>query len=45
MGIPKLGDFGRGDQIIETQVIVPTNLNKKQELALQEFARLSGDEA
>lgn len=44
MGIPKLGDYGRGDLIIETQVIVPTNLNKKQELLLREFARLSSDE-
>jgi len=45
MGIPKLGDYGRGDQFIETQVAVPTNLNRKQENLLKEFAKLSGDKA
>ena len=43
MGIPRLGDYGRGDQIIETLVVVPTNLNKKQEELLREFAGVSGE--
>ena len=43
MGIPRLGEYGRGDQIIETLVVVPTNLNKKQEALLREFAELSGE--
>ncbi len=43
MGIPRLGDYGRGDQIIETLVVVPTNLNKKQEALLREFAGVSGE--
>lgn len=43
MGIPRLGDHGRGDQIIETLIVVPTNLNKKQEALLQEFAVASGE--
>ncbi|MDP2268493.1 MAG: molecular chaperone DnaJ [Deltaproteobacteria bacterium] len=43
MGIPRLGDYGRGDQIIETLIVVPTNLNKKQEELLREFAGVSGE--
>ena len=43
MGIPRLGEYGKGDQIIETLVVVPTNLNKKQEELLREFAGLSGE--
>jgi len=41
-GITHLRGFGRGDQIIETVVKIPTNLNKKQEELLKEFDRLSG---
>jgi len=44
MGIPRLGGYGKGDQIIETLVVVPTNLNKKQEELLREFAGISGEE-
>ncbi len=44
LGLPRLGKSGRGDQIIETQVMVPTKLNKKQEKLLQEFAKASGGE-
>jgi molecular chaperone DnaJ len=43
MGIPRLGEYGRGDQIIVMAVVVPTNLNKKQEELLKEFARISGE--
>ena len=42
-GIPHLRGFGRGDQIIETVVKIPTHLNKKQEELLKEFDKLSGD--
>jgi molecular chaperone DnaJ len=42
-GIPHLQGFGRGDQIIETVVKIPTNLNRKQEELLKEFAKLSGE--
>jgi len=42
-GIPHLRGFGHGDQIIETLVKTPTNLNKKQEELLREFAKLSGE--
>lgn len=43
-GVPRLGESGRGDQIIETLVVVPTDLNKKQEKLLREFAKASGEE-
>ena len=43
-GIPHLRGYGRGDQIIEMAVMVPTKLSKKQEELLREFARL-GEEA
>jgi molecular chaperone DnaJ len=42
-GIPNLRGYGRGDQIIETVVKIPVNLNKKQEELLREFAKLSGE--
>ena len=42
-GIPHLRGFGRGDQIVQVLVKIPTNLNKKQEELLREFARLSGE--
>jgi molecular chaperone DnaJ len=42
-GIPHLRGFGRGDQIVQVLVKVPTNLNKKQEDLLKEFAKLSGE--
>jgi len=42
-GIPRLRGFGKGDQIIETVVKTPTNLSKKQEDLLREFARHSDE--
>ncbi|MBN1380366.1 MAG: molecular chaperone DnaJ [Deltaproteobacteria bacterium] len=42
-GIPHLRGYGRGDQIIETTVVVPTDLNRKQEALLKEFAKLRGE--
>jgi len=42
-GIAHLRGFGRGDQIIETVVTIPTNLNKRQEELLKEFARLGNE--
>lgn len=39
-GIPHLRQNGRGDLIIQMDVKTPTNLTKKQESLLQEFARL-----
>ena len=42
-GIPHLRGFGRGDQVVETVIKIPTDLNKKQEDLLKEFAKLSGE--
>lgn len=42
-GIPHLRGYGRGDQIIETAIKIPTNLNKKQEELLREFAKSSDE--
>ena len=42
-GIAQLRGFGRGDQIIEAVVTIPTHLNKRQEELLREYARVSGE--
>lgn len=42
-GAPHLRGYGKGDQIIQTVVKIPTHLNKKQEELLKEFARISGE--
>jgi len=39
-GIPHLRGMGRGDQIIETVVTIPTELTRKQEELLNELAKL-----
>jgi len=39
-GIPHLRGMGRGDQIIETLVTIPTDLTRKQEELLNELAKL-----
>lgn len=41
-GVAHLRGYGRGDQIIETVVKIPTNMNKQQEEILKEFDKLSG---
>jgi molecular chaperone DnaJ len=42
-GIPHLRGFGRGDQIVQLVVKIPTHLNKKQEELLREFAKAGGE--
>ncbi|MGD9373448.1 MAG: molecular chaperone DnaJ, partial [Desulfobacterales bacterium] len=39
-GIPSLRTSRRGDQIIQVEIKTPTNLTKKQEALLREFADL-----
>ena len=39
-GIPSLRNGHRGDQIVQVNVKIPTNLNKKQVALLKEFASL-----
>lgn len=42
-GIPSLRNGKRGHQIIQVAVKTPTNLNKKQEALLKEFAKLESN--
>jgi molecular chaperone DnaJ len=44
-GIPALGGYGRGDQMVVVKVETPTNLNARQRQLLEEFAAISGEEA
>ena len=39
-GIPSLRNGHKGDQIVQVTIKTPTNLNKKQEGLLKEFAKL-----
>jgi len=41
-GIPHIRGYGRGDQLVEVKVRVPTNLTKRQEELLREFASIEG---
>ncbi len=43
-GIPDLGGYGRGDQIVRVAVETPRRLTARQKELLEEFARLSGEE-
>jgi molecular chaperone DnaJ len=42
-GMPQLRGGAQGDQLIRTQVEVPTGLSSDQENILREFSRVSGD--
>jgi molecular chaperone DnaJ len=42
-GFPHLRGFGKGDQIVQTMVEVPTHLSRKEEKLLKEFAKLRGE--
>jgi len=39
-GIPHLRGYGRGDEIIELAIRIPTKLSRKQEELIREFERL-----
>jgi len=43
-GMPRLQRRGRGDLLIEVDVVVPTELSPEEESLLQEFAALHGEE-
>jgi len=43
-GVPVLQGFGRGDQRVLVNVLVPRQLNDEQRRLLEEFERLSNDE-
>lgn len=44
-GIPSLRGYGRGDQLVVVKVETPTNLTTRQKEILEEFAKISGEEA
>jgi len=43
-GVPELGGYGRGDQVVRVVVETPRKLSARQRELLEEFARLSGEE-
>jgi molecular chaperone DnaJ len=43
-GMPDLHGYGRGDELVKVKVKVPTSLSSEQRRALEEFARVSGEE-
>ncbi|MBI5787849.1 MAG: molecular chaperone DnaJ [Candidatus Schekmanbacteria bacterium] len=43
-GVQHLKGYGRGDQLIQFDVRIPTKLTPRQEEILREFAAISGDE-
>ena len=43
-GIPYLGSYGRGDQLIKVTIDVPKKLTPRQRELLKEFAEIEGDE-
>lgn len=44
-GVAHLKGLGRGDQVVQVLVKIPTNLTKKQEELLREFERQTGESA
>ena len=42
-GIPYLGSYGRGDQLIKVNVLIPKKISTKQKELLKEFDRLKGE--
>ncbi|TFG37904.1 MAG: molecular chaperone DnaJ, partial [Syntrophobacterales bacterium] len=42
-GVPHLRGYGRGDQLVQTLIEIPTKLNKKEEKLLEELAKLRGE--
>ncbi|HPU89984.1 MAG TPA: molecular chaperone DnaJ, partial [Spirochaetota bacterium] len=42
-GIPYLGSYGRGDQLVKINIHVPKKLTPRQKELLQEFAKLDSE--
>ncbi|MCL1833794.1 MAG: molecular chaperone DnaJ, partial [Leptospirales bacterium] len=42
-GIPYLGSYGKGDQLVKINIEVPKKLSSRQKELLKEFAKLSGE--
>jgi molecular chaperone DnaJ len=43
-GIPQLGGYGTGDQLVRVAVETPRKLSARQRELLEEFARVSGED-
>jgi len=43
-GIPYLGSYGKGDQLVKISIRVPKKLSTKQKELLKEFAKLDSDD-
>ncbi|PIU41046.1 MAG: molecular chaperone DnaJ [Candidatus Omnitrophica bacterium CG07_land_8_20_14_0_80_42_15] len=43
-GIARLGDYGKGDELVEVFVEVPANLNKEQKELLKKFSESCGED-
>ncbi|MEM3737586.1 MAG: molecular chaperone DnaJ [Candidatus Bathyarchaeia archaeon] len=43
-GLPKLGEFGRGDELVKVHVQVPTKLSERQIALLRELAKEMGED-
>jgi molecular chaperone DnaJ len=42
-GIPYLGSYGKGDQLVKINIEVPKKLSSRQKELLKEFSKLSAD--
>jgi molecular chaperone DnaJ len=42
-GIPYLGSYGRGDQLIKVNILIPKKISPKQKELLKEFEKLKGE--
>ena len=43
-GLPYLGSYGKGDQLVKIYIKVPKKLKPRQKELLKEFSRLDGEE-
>jgi len=43
-GLPYLGSYGRGDQLVKINIIVPKKLSPRQKELLKEFAKIDGED-
>ena len=43
-GIPYLGSYGKGDQLVKINIVVPKKLTPRQKELLKEFSKLDGED-
>ena len=44
-GIPYMGSYGKGDQLVKVVIAVPKKLSSRQKELLKEFSKIDGEEA